>query len=348
MRRRDFVLPSLVLAATARGGRGASNQTITVVYQALGGIGWPIYIAKEGGSYAKYGLDVHLELVPYPGAITMLLHDQAAIAISGLQQVLPTQINDHSLAATACWMNRSTFALIGRSEIPSVGGLRHKRIAVSQIGDSTYGYLLQVLAKFGLSANDVDMVPVGADPAGRAAALTSGRAEATLLSAPASFRMEDAGYRNLANFADHDDIFTSAACWVRKEELASNGRMVECLIRAHTEAVHRFYTDKDFALQAYSVYDKQTARADVGRSWELFNKSNIFERVPYVLKGAVAATAAQSGVAQSSVRQADLADFRSAVDNSIVDRLSKQGFFLKVFGSGIQPEVERKASQAFR
>jgi len=41
-------------------------------------------------------------------------------------------------------------------------------------------------------------------------------------------------------------------------------------------------------------------------------------------------------------------DFRSVIDNGIVDRLVKEGFFEKLFGPGIKAEQERKAKLAFR
>jgi ABC-type nitrate/sulfonate/bicarbonate transport system substrate-binding protein len=342
MHRRDFFLSSAFALAAARGARGAADPAITVVYQAMGGVCWPVFVAKEGGYYQKYGLDVHPTYVAYPGAITMLVHDQAAMAISGLQQILPAEVNDHSLVAVGCWMNRSTFALISRSDIASVRDLKHKRIAVGQIGDSPYGYLLSVLAKFGLSAADVEMIPVGSEASGRAAALSAGRVDATLLTAPASFRMEDAGYRSLANLVDYDDVFTSAAYWIKKTDLGS-GSLVERLIKAHAEAIHRFYTDKSFAVQAYLAYDKQSA-ADMGRSYDIFAKSNIFERVPYILTGAVAATLNQ----QTGPGQLKIDSFRGAVDNSVIDRLVKQGFFVNLFGPAIKTEQEKKASLAFR
>ena len=50
---------------------------------------------------------------------------------------------------------------------------------------------------------------MGTDVSGRAAALISGRADATLLTAPNYFRLEEQGYKNLANLADHDDIYAA-------------------------------------------------------------------------------------------------------------------------------------------
>ena len=41
-------------------------------------------------------------------------------------------------------------------------------------------------------------------------------------------------------------------------------------------------------------------------------------------------------------------DFHKVIDNSLVDRLVKEGFFEKTFGPGIKSEQDRKAKAAFR
>ena len=41
-------------------------------------------------------------------------------------------------------------------------------------------------------------------------------------------------------------------------------------------------------------------------------------------------------------------DFHKLVDNSIVERLVKEGYFEGLFGRGIKAEEDRKAKLAFR
>ena len=41
-------------------------------------------------------------------------------------------------------------------------------------------------------------------------------------------------------------------------------------------------------------------------------------------------------------------DFRKVIDNSLVDRLVREGFFEKLFGPEVKAEEERKAKLAFR
>ena len=41
-------------------------------------------------------------------------------------------------------------------------------------------------------------------------------------------------------------------------------------------------------------------------------------------------------------------DFHKVIDNSVVSRLVKEGFFEKLFGAGIKAEEERRAKLAYR
>ena len=41
-------------------------------------------------------------------------------------------------------------------------------------------------------------------------------------------------------------------------------------------------------------------------------------------------------------------DFKRVIDNSVVERLVREGFFQKLFGAGVKAEEDRKAKLAFR
>ena len=70
-------------------------------------------------------------------------------------------------------------------------------------------------------------IAAGADANARAAALASGRADATLLTPPALL-VEDAGFKVLANLADHDDIFAATTYLMRKSTVTANPRLPNC------------------------------------------------------------------------------------------------------------------------
>ena len=53
-------------------------QKITINYPTRTGQSWPLYIAKEGGYYQKYGLDVSLVFGVHPAGIAMVVSGAVA------------------------------------------------------------------------------------------------------------------------------------------------------------------------------------------------------------------------------------------------------------------------------
>jgi len=335
-----------LLIAAALLAPAAFAQKITLIYPNRSGSQWPLFLAKEGGYYQKYGLDVDLKFVVHPGSIAALVSGDAALVNSSLEQLMQAASKDGSMTIVGSSLNKGTFALMANKNIASIKDLKGKRIAVGQVGDAPYGYVVALLAKSGLKPRDVAWVPVGTDVSGRAAALESGRADATMLTAPAYFKLEDAGFKTLANLAEHDDIFASTGYLMKKSQIQANPKLPELLIKAQAEAIKRFYEDKAFAVKAYMAYDKQP-QADVERIYDLYAKPTAFERVPYVLAPAVKAVVEQQSDPQIAA-QMKAYDFHKVVDNSTVERLVKEKFFETLFGATIKAEEDRKAKLAFK
>jgi ABC-type nitrate/sulfonate/bicarbonate transport system substrate-binding protein len=321
-------------------------QKVTINFPTRSGASWPLFIAKEGGYYRKYGLDANLVFANHPAGVAMVLSGEAQMSSYSIESVMQASARDSSLVMVGNSLNKAVFALVGRKGLNSAQDLKGKRIAVSQIGDPPYNYGIALLRKFGLSSRDVQWVPVGTDVNGRVAALEGGRVDATMLTAPAYFKLEAAGYKTLANLADYDDIFASTMYLMKKTTVAANPKLPELLVKAHAEAIKRFYDDKAFAVQAYRVYDPQS-REDVERFYDIYKKGNLFERVPYVLAPTFTAVINQQSDSQI-VGLMKGVDYRKVVDNGAVERLVKQGFFEKLFGPGIKAEQDRKAKLALR
>ena len=321
-------------------------QKITIDYPTRSASSWPIFMAKEGGYYKKYGLDADVVFGVHPAGVAMVLSGQAQMTNYSLETAMQAMARDGSLVVVGSWLNKADFALVARKDVPSVQALKGKRIAVSQIGDAPYNYAIALLRDYGMTSRDVEWVPVGTDVNGRAAALIGGRADATMLTAPTYYRIEAEGYKALTNLADHDNIFAATTYLMKRTTVAANPKLVEALIKAHAEAIKRFYEDKDFAVKAYIAYDKQSP-ADVGRFYDTHAKGNLFQRVPYVLAGAIQSVIEQQTDPQL-LQLMKSYDYRKVIDNSIVARLVKEGFFEKLFGPGIKEEEDRKARLAFR
>ena len=322
-------------------------QKITINYASRTGTTWPLYIAKEAGYFQKYGFDVEMVFAVHPAAIAMVISGQAAMTNYPLEQaMLAGSRGGGSLLIMGSPYRKSLFALMASKNFASVRDLKGKRIGVSQIGDAPYNYAVGLIAKFGLTPRDVEWVPIGTDVNGRAAALVGGRVDASMITAPVYFKLEERGFKSLANTSDYDDIFAPTVYVFRKSTIDANPKLPEILIKAHTEGIKRFYEDKEFALNAYIKYSPED-RTELARVYDRYAKSNTFERVPYVLAPAVQYMIDHAIDAQATAQLKSF-DFRTIIDNTLVDRLVREGYFEKLFGQGIKEEQDRKAKQAFR
>src|SRR4051812_10163791 len=189
----------------------APLQKVTINYPSRSGANWLLFIAKEGGYHQKYGLDASLVFGVHPAGVAMLISGEGQMVNSSLEQLMQAASKDGSMVLMGSSLNKGMFALMANKSIPDIKSLKGKRVAVGQVGDAPYGYLVSLLGKNGLKPRDVEWIPVGTDVNGRVAALTSNRADATLLTAPAYFKVEEQGYKTLANLSEHDDIFASTA-----------------------------------------------------------------------------------------------------------------------------------------
>ena len=339
------IVTATLMTALSRSPQAQQPQKVTINYPTRSGASWPMYIAKEGGYYQKYGLDVDLVFGVHPAGIAMLTSGQAVMVNHSLEQGMVASSKDSSaFALMGSSSNKGLFALMAQKDFTDPKQLKGKRVAVGQIGDAPYNYTVALLGTYGLGARDVQWIPVGTDVSGRAAALQTGRADATLLTAPNYFRLEEAGFKTLANLADRD-VYAATVYLFSKKAVTATPKLPELIIKAHAEAIKRFYDDKAFAVKSYISYDKQP-EADVSRIYDLYKNGNIFDRVPYVLAPAIKSIVAQQADPRIAA-ELKAFDFHKVVDNSTLTRLVKDGFFEQLFGADIKAEEQRRAKLAF-
>ncbi|MEO8099626.1 MAG: ABC transporter substrate-binding protein [Acidobacteriota bacterium] len=343
---KQFLLLCVVLTQAGFGQQKGALQKVSIVYPTRASQAWPLYVAKEGGYYEKYGMDVTLSFAPHPDAVALLIGGQAVMSPYTLEQSIQAAFRDGSLMMLGAPYKKSSFALVAGKKIGSVADLKGKRIAVSQLGDAPYNYTVGLLAKAKLTARDVQWIPVGAGVALRAAAVIGDRADATMMTAPEYFKLEQEGYKILGNIIDYDDIYAPAV-YLYKKTAVANSDIPERMIKAHAEAIKRFYDDKAFAVSSYLKWDPAQNRADVERVWDVYSKAGTYERVPYILDAAVKYVLdhpadPQLGEAMKAY------DYHKVIDNGPVDKLVKEGFFEKLFGAGVKAEQDSKSKRAFR
>jgi ABC-type nitrate/sulfonate/bicarbonate transport system substrate-binding protein len=323
-----------------------AQQAITINYPAKAPANWPLFLAKEGGYYQKYGLDAKLVFAVHPAGMAMLVSGEAQMTNYPMDQAMQAAMRDSSMVIMGSPLNRALFAMMTRGDMKNIRELKGKRFGVSQLGDPPYSFALAILGKYGIGARDVQWVPLGTDGNGRVAALVSGRVDATMVPPPAYFKLEPQGFKEIANLADNPDLYAPLAYVFKKSAIAANPKLPELMIKAQAEAIKRYYDDKAEAIKAYGVYDTQSP-ADIERIYDHDRKANTYERVPYVLAPAVKYIVEHQADANIGA-QMKAFDFRKVVDNSVVERLVKEHFFEQLFGAGIKAEEDSKAKMEFK
>jgi ABC-type nitrate/sulfonate/bicarbonate transport system substrate-binding protein len=316
------------------------EKTVAMV-GARSGASWPLWIAKDARLYAKYGHDVELVYAVHPGPIAAIISGHAAMTSSGSDPALLAAAKDPSLVVLGGFMNKGSFAMIGSKTATDMKQLSGKKIGVGRVGDPPYHMAVSLLKKYGVAPRDIQWVSIGVDAAARAAALQSGQVDATLITAPAYFRLQAAGLPVLAVLLDHEDIYVSTYYLFRREALSKERATALAFIKAHAEAIKRFYADKAFATEIMIKYGGTRNTEDANRVYDLFKKARVLEPIPYALKGSVEA------VVERQSQELKGVDLSKAIDNSLVDQLVKEKYFETVFGPSIRDEQQRKQALAF-
>ena len=336
----EILIFAVVFLASVSSFAQPLQKTVAMI-GARSGASWPLWIAKDARLYAKYGLDVELVYAVHPAPIVAVISGQAAMTSSGSDPALLAAAKDPSLVVLGGFMNKGSFAMIGSKTATDMKQLAGKKIGVGRVGDPPYHMAVSLLRKYGYTPHDVQWVSIGVDAATRAAALQSGQIDAALITAPAYFRLQATGLPVLAVLMDYEDIYISTYYLFRRDALTKERATAVAFIKAHAEAIKRFYDDKPFATNVMIRYGGTRSAEDAERVYDLYKKARVLEAIPYALKGSVDA------VVERQSQELKGVDLSRVIDNSLIDELVKKKYFESVFGPSIREEQQRKQALAF-
>lgn len=341
--RRRLLLAGAAALLAAPAVRAQSPVKLTIGFPTRSGASWPLWLAKQGGFYEKHGLDVTLEFGVHPAGIAMLVSGQAQMINYGIEQILTASARDPSLVMMGSSLNKGNFALIGQKGIEKVADLKGKRVGVGRVGDTLYVYTLDLMQKHGMTARDVQWVPTGTDASARAKMMQAGQIDASLMVAPAYFRLEAEGFKVIDLLVNHPDIFVSTAYVFKKSWVKDNPALPARLIMAQAEAIKRFYDDKAAAVAAYRAYDPQT-EDDVARLYDIYKAKEVLDRVPLLQKQAVDSALTRLADDVPGIKALDATQ---VIDMGPVRKLVADGWFRSLYGAAVAAEEQRKLPLSF-
>ncbi|MGM8365715.1 ABC transporter substrate-binding protein [Virgibacillus sp. W0181] len=207
----------------------------------------PLFLAIEKGFFEEEGLDVNVEWFEAAQPISVATAGgDVDVGATGITASLYNMVAGGEELVIVADKGReqegysSTALLVpDDSDVESVEELKGKRIGITQTG-STYHYMTgRLLEENGLSADDVELVPLNSIP-GLMETLESKQVDAVLLNEPNITRVLDEGYgKVVAQVGDAFDyqisgIFFSKS-FVKEEETA------EKFLKAYAKATRYYY-----------------------------------------------------------------------------------------------------------
>jgi len=241
----------------------------------------PIWAAKEGGIFSKYGLDVEVILMRGGPLNTMaIVSGQMQLSSAGAESVVAARTEGADLVLLACPIDADPVYLIARPEIKNPAELRNKTSGVSRLGSTTHFYLWAALKQIGIDADkEIRILQLGTSSE-VAVALETGRIAVAALTVRNAIRFLDKGWPLLVDLSKTNFVYPPSCVTSSRAFLREQPGTVERVLKAYVEAIHRLKKDRVFAERVYAKTYRETDPKIIKKTVEVY--ADLFKSVPYV------------------------------------------------------------------
>ncbi len=247
------LLMTLVFAAFFLGAAAASAQEgrpLRAGYTSISGNMTPLWAAREGGYFKKYGLEMELISMPSgnEGMNALIAGELEFLAIAG-STTASAAVGGAEVVALATTIERLVTSLMVVPSIQKPEDLRGKSVGISRFGTSIDTGARIAIQHFGFEpVKDVSIVQIGAMPS-ILGAMRGGRIQAAILSYPSIIQAKREGYREMLDIASLGMAYASTGITVRRSYVQQKREVVTNYVKAILEAIARLKKDKAFALE---------------------------------------------------------------------------------------------------
>ena len=301
-----------------------SAAPLRLSYSVVGPTVAGIWMAHEYGTFKKYGLDVELVYIPSSGTnIQALLGGSLDMSAPGISGVILAAARGAPVLAIGAMTNRPPMTLYVHPDITRTEQLKGQTLGITRFNSTAHTVTTLILRKLGLEQT-ATMRPLGGQPEIQAAfeqKHIAGMVTAVKPRAPA---------RALLNAADLDIPFAMNVMAVTREFLLKNPDTVERAMKAYIEAVAKMNNDKEATLKVLAKYFKRNDASFLDETYGIVTRFT--EKIPRVDARNVSTV-----LEFEPVKGADAETLTpKVIDNSVVEKIAKEGFIEKVFGKSLR------------
>ena len=314
-------LPAVLVFIVALPRPLLAQPKVTFAYSSIGSMATGVWMAKEIGAFEKNGIQGDIIFISSgPVVVQALIGGDLQGGSGATNAVINAVLNGAPIVGVAATANRPYHRLFVQPEINRLEDLKGKTLGVTRFGSITDNLTRILLRKSGLeSAVSVRQmggtVEVAAAFQNRAIA---GAVTGDLHAAPPSQP------KILVRLIDLGIPYSMNMIAVSRDYYRRNPETVERMVRAYSEGVAAMNQQKERALKAIAKY----ARIPDAKGIEDHYRDSVtyLERIPRAEPEAV-----QTILEFMGKKGVPLDNF---MDNTIIDRLSREGFFEKLYPKG--------------
>jgi ABC-type nitrate/sulfonate/bicarbonate transport system substrate-binding protein len=289
-----------------------------------------VMMAQAGGYFKQQGLNVHLQYIQgSANAMAAMLSGHLDIGQTAGSAVVGAAAGGAKVEMVAGFFNVPVFVAMTIPSITKPSQLKGTTWAVTRIGNADYYDLLAMMKHFGLTPNEFTVI-AAANPPGQVAAVESGHAQGAILSPPNDVLAEEKANMHLfynlkdLGFAEQNTGLAVTDAWAQ-----AHPQVLEAFIRACIEGIHRFKTDKPFAIQVMKQYLKYTDPKVLNAGWADYAPEEAV--TPYPSVPGMQTIINEVGSKNPKAKALNAA---SLVDDQYVKAIVDSGFIKQVYGSG--------------
>jgi len=296
---------------------------LRATYASIGGAFAPLWLASDKGLFAKYGLAVDMKYLLSATGTQALLSGSMDI-VNPATEIIEAGLGGARIAFIIGILNRAVLSVYSKPEFKQLSELRGKIFGVTLPGSTTDLTAKMLFQQAGMvPGKDVQVTHLQGMP-DIITALSAGRIDAAVVSAPSTLKLRQAGLKELIDVGARNIPMIHAGLATTRDFIKGNPDKVRRYVQSYIEGTKIARTDPEATKQIIAKYTKTDNKEDLDETYNTYVK--FWEQAPYV------STAGMQTLLNYSVNPAGkTAKPEQFIDNSFVAELEKSGFIEKLY-----------------
>ena len=252
---------------------------LRATYSSIGGAFAPLWLAQDKGLFTKYGLAVELKYI-LSATGTQALFSGSIDIVNPATEIVEAGLGGQRVAFIIGILNRAVLSVYSKAELHQLTDLRGKVMGVTLPGSTTDLTAKILFQQAGMvPGKDVQVTHLQGMP-DIITALTQGRIDAGVVSAPTTLKLRQAGFKELVDVAARNVPMIHAGLATTKDFIKNNPEKVRRYVQAYIEGTKIARTDPETTKQIIGKYTKTDNKEDLDETYNTYAK--VWEQAPYV------------------------------------------------------------------